>query len=169
MSADFEQIVVDSENNVVEISKGTVEFLRPKKFRWNYKQPYEQLLISDGRHLWFYDKDLEQVIKKNLDGAIESSPAAFLGGLVGMEENFLLSEMERKENLDRVEVLPLKEDASFESIIIGFAEKKLTRIEVLDYFAQKTIFRFSRYNQDPFFDKGHFVFIPPKNVDIILE
>jgi outer membrane lipoprotein carrier protein len=54
---------------VASTSSGTFVFSRPGKFAWRYTKPYEQLLQADGQVLYIYDKDLNQVTERKLDGA----------------------------------------------------------------------------------------------------
>ena len=44
------------------VSEGTVYFKIPDCMRWEFKEPDVQLLVSDGRQIWFYDASLEQVM-----------------------------------------------------------------------------------------------------------
>ena len=42
---------------------------RPGRFRWQTKEPMEQLVVADGQKMWVYDVDLEQVtVKKQEKG-----------------------------------------------------------------------------------------------------
>src|SRR5260364_175251 len=43
-------------------SSGTFLFSRPGRFIWRYEQPYQQILQSDGKTFYIYDKDLNQVM-----------------------------------------------------------------------------------------------------------
>ena len=49
---------------MVESSTGTLDIERPADFAGAISEPYEQLLIADGRNIWSYDLDLEQVTVK---------------------------------------------------------------------------------------------------------
>jgi outer membrane lipoprotein carrier protein len=33
----------------------------PDRFRWDYRKPYQQVIVADGTAIWIYDSDLEQV------------------------------------------------------------------------------------------------------------
>ena len=45
----------------VKTSSGSFEFLRPGKFRFDYRKPFVQTLVADGQTLWLHDIDLNQV------------------------------------------------------------------------------------------------------------
>lgn len=58
-------IDIDSKQDV----KGTLLIKKPDKFLVHYKEPSEQMLISDGESLWIYTPELKQVIKQNIKEA----------------------------------------------------------------------------------------------------
>ncbi|MHB1238458.1 MAG: outer membrane lipoprotein chaperone LolA, partial [Gallionella sp.] len=76
--ADFTQEVLDQDGKRIQSASGTMQFVRPGKFRWTYRKPYEQLIVGDGTKFWLYDADLNQVTVRKLDAALGSSPAALL-------------------------------------------------------------------------------------------
>ncbi len=55
-------------NNKQEV-KGDMLIKKPDKFLVHYKEPAEQILVSDGKNLWIYTPDLKQVIKQNIKDA----------------------------------------------------------------------------------------------------
>jgi len=61
LRADFVQVVRDREGQITSRATGTLSIARPDRFRWDYRQPYVQTIVADGRKLWLYDSDLEQV------------------------------------------------------------------------------------------------------------
>ncbi|MGB5353911.1 MAG: outer membrane lipoprotein chaperone LolA, partial [Woeseia sp.] len=128
MSARFEQSLVDADDNIVEESSGTLEILRPGRFRWSYSEPYEQLLVADGLNVWSYDRDLEQVTVKPQAEVLGSTPALLLGGA-----GDVLAEFERAESFeDRgttwVRLVPVQEDSGFASVDLGFTDALLSRM-----------------------------------------
>ena len=84
MQSFFEQGMGDSDKSVT----GQLLFQRPNLFRMEISPPVSQLITSDGESLWTYDKDLEQVVVKDLMTALAempfmrllSEPRAFLEG-----------------------------------------------------------------------------------------
>ena len=66
----FTQVVTspakDGQVAKTKTSGGTFEFLRPNRFRFVYKKPFEQSIVSDGQTLWLYDVDLNQVTSRKL-------------------------------------------------------------------------------------------------------
>ena len=57
--------------------------LRPGRFRWELTPAgaaSPQLMVADGKNLWFYDRDLEQVSVKAAAAALTATPASLLSG-----------------------------------------------------------------------------------------
>lgn len=52
--ADFEETDLSAATNLSRKSSGTIEFKRPGRVRWETLKPDQSLLVSDGRHFWFY-------------------------------------------------------------------------------------------------------------------
>src|SRR5882724_13506050 len=52
-TADFEQTIDDGHGNVLRSAAGRLYLQRPGKFRWDYSQPSEQLVLADGKQIWF--------------------------------------------------------------------------------------------------------------------
>ena len=68
---------------------------RPGQFRWHTDAPMEQLLVSNGKKVWLYDPDLEQVTIQELDQRLTHTPALLLSGDVStISENFEVSHKE---------------------------------------------------------------------------
>ena len=65
LTAEFKQITLDEKGNPAETSYGEFFLSRPGKFRWSYKKPFIQEIVSSDDKIWFYDADLEQVTIKN--------------------------------------------------------------------------------------------------------
>ncbi|MFA7300482.1 MAG: outer membrane lipoprotein chaperone LolA, partial [Sideroxydans sp.] len=53
--SDFTQEVLDKNGKRIQFASGTMQFVRPGKFRWEYRTPYEQLIVGDGKKFWLYD------------------------------------------------------------------------------------------------------------------
>ncbi len=78
--ANFTQVVSSPDGKKSRKSTGTLEFQRPDKFRFAYAGPTEQLIVGDGKKVWLYDTDLNQVTVRPMSATIGSSPAALLAG-----------------------------------------------------------------------------------------
>ena len=166
--ANFSQMMLDKDGKRIQSASGTMQFVRPGKFRWVYQKPYEQLIVGDGEKFWLHDVELNQVTVKKLDVALGSSPAALLSGSNEIERSFVLKDIEDRDGLERLQALPKAKDTSFEKIVMAFnAQADLVIMELHDAFGQKTELRFSNLQRNPQLSPQLFKFVPPKGADIL--
>ncbi|MHB8760618.1 MAG: outer membrane lipoprotein chaperone LolA, partial [Thiobacillus sp.] len=132
--ADFTQTVADRNNRVTQQARGKMAFARPGKFRWDYREPYEQVIVGDGARLWLYDADLDQVTVKPLGEVIAGTPAALLAGDDAIERYFSLKNAGESGGLEWLEATPKNRDTSFERIRMGFKGDVLVQMELFDTF-----------------------------------
>lgn len=169
MRAAFTQMVIDPDGAVVEESAGELLVSRPDRFRLSYTAPYEQLYVADGKRVWMYDKDLEQVTVKRQGEALGSTPALLLSSTEPLTRNFDVTELGERDDLTWLELQPLNQDASFESVRLGLEGNTLRAMEMVDGFGQRTLLQFERIERNPSLAAEAFRFTPPKGVDVIGE
>jgi outer membrane lipoprotein-sorting protein len=87
-SADFTQTIDDGNGKVLRSAAGKFYLQRPGKFRWDYTEPSEQLVLADGKQIWFYDKDLAQANVRDMDSTLASTPASLLSGVGSLVQQF---------------------------------------------------------------------------------
>lgn len=167
LRADFTQTVIDAHSVTIQNATGTLQLSRPGKFRWDYRTPYEQLIVADGVKVSIYDTDLEQVTVKLLDETIGNMPALLLSNDQPLEDSFKISELGLKDDLEWLELEPRAQDTSFEKIRLAFDEHTLQVMELVDNFGQTTQLRFSHVQRNPSIDPAIFDFMPPPDVDVI--
>lgn len=169
MRADFHQLVTDQQGRKIQEVSGQMQLQRPNKFRWDYSEPFEQQIISDGKQVWLYDVELAQVTVRELSKALGSSPAALLAGEDSLEKNFQLINAYHKDNLDWVSTKPKDTDSGFNAISLGFKADKLQEMDLTDSFGHQTKITFSKLERNPTLDGKAFSFKPPKGVDVVGE
>lgn len=169
-SAKFEQMIVDGGGNHLQKTQGELTVKRPGLFYWRTFKPYEQVLVSDGVRMWFYDIDLEQVTVKKTDQRLTNTPALLLSGDI----KELTSSFSIKENvlgdIDTLyELTPLGNDKAFEMMVLAFHDNQLAEMRLQDGLGQVTRLEFTDVKQNPKIDEKIFHFTPPKGVDVMNE
>jgi outer membrane lipoprotein carrier protein len=149
------------------VSRGSFEFLRPGKFRWSYESPYQQLIVSDGLNLFLYDKDLNQVTKRKLAGALPASPASILFGSNDFEHDFKVEDDGSADGIDWIKATPNGKDSLFERIRIGFRDGLPAAMQLRDSFGQSTTLAFDHVQRNPPLASEHFQYTPPPGVDVL--
>lgn len=168
LQATFNQTVYDGNGNALQNTQGTMDILRPGKFRWETKSPARQLLIADGKRIWFYDMDLAQVTVQRQQKAQGGSPAILLSGSVQeLAQDFTISALPTKGNSVAFKLLPRNKNGMFQQLELRFANNKLHSMKLLDNLTQSTEIIFSNVVNNPNLDPSIFSFTPPKGVDVV--
>ena len=166
----FAQQVFDANGQPTDRSEGRISLKAPRQFRWEYQQPYPQLIVADGDHLWLYDPDLEQVTVRKQSLEEQGSPLAVLIDPTELERQFKVSEGAAANGLQWLELVPRKaEDAPFERARLGFDGKGLAVMEMHDGLGQRTEVRFGPWQRNPAFATGTFSFVPPPGTEVVGE
>jgi len=163
----FKQYTIDAQGKTRPAQSGTFSFQRPGRFKWAVKQPYEQLIVSDGREVFQYDPDLNQVTVRQVDQAIGASPAAILFGSGKLEDSFNVSEQADHDGLQWLLAEPRSADTGFTQVEIGLQENRPVRIILLDAFGQKTHVELSGVEPVADLHNEAFRFTPPTDTDVV--
>ncbi|WP_290677493.1 outer membrane lipoprotein chaperone LolA [Aquabacterium sp.] len=182
--ANFTQVVTSPDGKKTRKSTGTLEFQRPDKFRFAYAGPTEQLIVGDGKKVWLYDTDLNQVTVRPMSATIGASPAALLAG-GSLDKDFTLKAVavtagsssaatatstpsQATSSLEWVEALPRHKDGQFQSVRVGFTKNgQLAALEILDSFGQRSRLDFAQFESKVVFPTTRFQFTPPAGADVL--
>ncbi len=169
VSADFKQVLINEAGNPAQTSQGEFYLQRPGKFRWNYKTPFKQEIVSNSGKVWFYDSDLEQVTVKKIDESIGSTPALLLSGDVSLNDNYTMENQGIDGDMSWVKLLPKNKDSSFKYIMIGLSKGTLAGMELSDNFGQLTRIYFSNVIVNAPLKQTLFEFKAPKGADVFSD
>jgi outer membrane lipoprotein carrier protein len=170
LDGQFTQQVYDTQDRLKETSTGHVQLSMPRLFRWEYVKPYPQVIVADGKKVWIYDPDLEQVTVRPQGAEEQGSPLVALFEPATLETKFVVKETGNADGLAWLSLTPRNEDeASFRSARLGFSNAQLVKMEVQDAVGQRTEIKFDSWNRNPAFAAGTFRYTPPKGVDVIGE
>ncbi len=168
LHAQFDQYLYDESGQLLEQSRGKMYVERPNKFRWDYQYPYSQLIVADGKKVWIYDSDLEQVTVKSLDETLGKTPAFLLSRERRVEEDFIVNQLPSKTaQLTRFELFPKDTEATFKSMRISLRGKTLLSFELADNLGQTTYIAFHNLTKNQKLQIKLFHFTPPAGVDVI--
>ncbi|QIW09430.1 outer membrane lipoprotein chaperone LolA [Francisella sp. LA112445] len=165
MTANFNQRLINSQNDMN--TQGKMSLKKPQFFRWVITSPNNQKIISNGKKLWIYDGDLEQLIIKKVSNNIAQYP-------------YLILLSKNTENIDKLftvkekggnnYILKPKNDEMINSIVIKFdSDNKLKSLEISTSLNQFTQIKFSDVKDNVSLDNSLFNFKAPKDTDVIDE
>lgn len=178
--ASFTQVVTspvrDGQAGKTKTSSGSFEFLRPNRFKFVYKKPFDQSIVSDGQTLWLHDVDLNQVTARKLTQVLNGTPAAVIAAaadIKALQADFTLVPQPDKNGLEWVLATPKTKDGQVQSITVGFKEtskgSELAVLEILDSFGQRSVMTFSNFEVNPAISAATFQFKPPAGADVIRQ
>ena len=185
----FLQTIADPQGAEVGRSTGTLIVERPGKFRWDIHPQSTgqsaaagqgaapapassadsgQLMVSDGRNLWYLDRDLQQVTVRPVTAALSATPAMLLSGTVDVREHFTETSIGARAGLDWVYVEPRSTEADFKSALFGFDGKgTLERMILEDKLGQVVTIIFQDVAVNVPVPAKELTFTPPAGADVI--
>jgi len=172
LRAQFSQVVTDSKGDVVQRANGTFVIKRPGRFRWETTAEggaSPQLMVADGKNLWFYDRDLEQVSVKSAATALSATPASLLSGDGKLDQFFSVSRDGKRDGFDWVKVLPKRGDADFREARLAFKGfgTELKRMVLKDKLGQTVLLDFVSSERNVPVTDAEVTFTPPAGADVI--
>jgi outer membrane lipoprotein carrier protein len=189
LRATFLQTLADAHGREIDRSSGTLIVSRPGKFSWEIHPQGSgagagaaagpgavpgggQLMVADGRNLWFLDRDLQQVTVKPADAALSATPAMLLSGTVDVRKNFKITPAPKRDGLDWVMVEPQATEADFRRALLGFEGKEagppaLKRMILEDKLGQTATVMFDHVERNGHVAPEEVSFTVPPGVDVI--
>jgi outer membrane lipoprotein carrier protein len=167
LQAQFKQVLTDRGGQAIDEASGTLSIRRPDRFRWDYREPYEQVIVADGSRIWLYDSDLEQVTVRKLDDTLSATPAMLLSGRGNLEDNFTVTQVSGEGAMQWVRMEPKRDDTDFKWVRLGFEGTMLKFMQLADKLGQTTNLEFSKVERNPPLDPSRFTFTVPPGADVI--
>lgn len=165
LQANFSQHIENGAGMVLQESSGTTHLKRPGLFRWETTTPNQQLIVADGKYIWIYDKDLEQITRQN-QHASNNSPGLLLSDSVSkLVSRFNII----AKNNNTFKLIPKGKKDLFQSVELVFDNQQLSQMLLYDNLGQMTKITFSNVKVNPNFDNSVFKFKPPANIDVITQ
>ncbi|MET0281342.1 MAG: outer membrane lipoprotein chaperone LolA [Steroidobacteraceae bacterium] len=170
-SGNFTQSVEDAQARQLGQGSGRLLIVRPGKFRWESSPAgaasAAQLLVADGRNLWFLDRDLDQATVKPLSEALPQSPAMLLAGGAELRAAFSVQPNGRRDGMEWVRVLPKDAASDFREALFGFKGRELARLVIVDKLGQRSTLVFNAVRRNAPVDPALTEFVLPPGVDLI--
>jgi outer membrane lipoprotein carrier protein len=173
LRTDFTQRVQDAQGHAASGSTGRLLVLRPGRFRWQTggagsgDADAGQLMVADGRNLWFYDSDLMQVQVKSQGDALSATPMLLLSGGADVRQAFDISSAGAHDGLTWVRVKPVSGEADFRQAMLGFGGNDLRQMVLEDKLGQVMTLVFEHMQRNAAVSDAEVSFTPPPDADVI--
>ena len=164
LAGSFRQVQFStSGDDIVGEASGRFRLLRPGYFAWEIDAPDNQLIIADPEYVWHYDRDLETVTRRPVEGNEALSPLQVLGGNSEvLRKRFAISQSAEGD----FQLRPLADNAGFRSLRLRLQEGGLAGMEILDNLDQRLVITFTDVRSDAGLTAADFAFTPPEGVDL---
>ncbi len=148
---------------------GIVYFKKPGKMRWEYRYGNDDLIISDGRTIWIYQPDLNQVIKGRLDDNIVPMAQNLLAGITTLNKDFGITMASAGKETYSLSLTPRTRISNIENLLIEVDGKDFLVLSttIKDPFHNKTTIRFSDIQVNIPLGNELFRFNKPDGVTVI--
>ncbi len=161
--ASFQQQVVDAQNKVVQADgEGVLTLQQPANFRFEVLTPSPNLLVGDGKTLWHYDQELEQVNIYNANKEVGLTPFALLTST----DAALWAQYEVSGEHDHFVITPKDKNNAVQALSLTFSGIGLAKMEVKNSEGQTSQFEFITSQNNVAIDPTLFKFTPPANVEV---
>jgi outer membrane lipoprotein carrier protein len=88
LKGEFVQSALNKSLNQTIDAKGVVYLKKGGKLRWEYAEPTKQEIVSDGKTIWIYTPQLNQVNTGAAPEALSGPAGSFLSGLGKLRQHF---------------------------------------------------------------------------------
>jgi len=163
----FDQQILDNRGSAISKSTGEFYLQRPNQFRWDVMQPFHQLIITNGKKVWVYDEELEQLSINPIDASYGTTPAMLLSSTKPLYEDFRVTDLGEEKGLYWYELKPKGEETQFQQLRLGFMNGELFILQIEDSFGQYTHVHFSDIKKNQPQPAGLYEMKVPAGVDVV--
>ena len=174
-TADFEHAYTGGVLRRKAVERGRVQVKKPGKMRWIYTSPEKKEFVSDGRKLYSYIPEDQQVMVSTVPPADEaSSPALFLAGKGDVLRDFIPSIAEvpnLKPNEVALKLVPERQQQEYDWLVLVLDRQSLqiTRLITADAQGGTSSFSFTSIRENVGLPDKTFTFTIPRGVDVITD
>lgn len=168
LTAQFSEDIAAA-NGMKRARDGKVYYRKPGKMRWEFTGTEAETIVSDGKDIYSYQPDLNQVMKAPLARVFKSSaPAAFLLGVGDIKRDFKASIPEPPPSDGLVHVA-LSPKGGGQTIELGLDPQSydLKWLRITDQLGNVSTLQFRDIRTNIALNESIFAFEPPKDADIV--
>ncbi len=167
MQANFDE-TLSSPGGMTRTRKGTVYFRKIGRMRWEFAAPSEGTVVSDGKTVYDYEKDLNQVVELPVNKALKSSATAFLLGLGNIRRDFKVT-LPPAPSSDGLTHVILTPKGGGDTMELGLDPKSydIVNFRLTNQVGGVTELRFSDIRTNVALDDSLFTFTVPEGADVV--
>jgi outer membrane lipoprotein carrier protein len=171
LKADFTQTAFNKSLNQTIPAAGKVFLKKGGKLRWEYTEPTPQQIVSDGKTIWIYTPQLNQVNTGPAPEALAGPAGSFLSGLGKLREQFNVRFLNPAQPKDAdgnvvLDLTPKQPLPTLQRLILSFDPNgwQVRKAVIYDQFENTVTMQFSKLAINSGLDDKLFAFVAPKGV-----
>jgi outer membrane lipoprotein carrier protein len=174
-SADFVHVYQGGILRQKATERGHVLVKKPGMMRWEYTSPEAKLFVSDGRRLYSYIPQDNQVLVTAVPADDQATtPALFLSGKGNLTRDFTVSFdtiPEAPANALTIKLVPRQREPEYEWLSLAVDPKTLGILALATIDAQggRSTFTFANLRENVGLSDNQFVFRMPRGVDVVTD
>jgi outer membrane lipoprotein carrier protein len=174
LKADFSQTAHNKSLGQDIKAEGVVYLKKGGKMRWDYKTPAPQQIVSDGKSLWVYTPELNQVNKGEAPKALAGPAGSFLAGLGKVRDEFTVRFLNPASKLDAqgrpvLDLTPKAPTPLLTRLVLAVDPKDwiVRQAVIYDQLQNTVTMTFSKPSINSGLADTLFVFTPPKGAAVV--
>jgi len=170
-TADFDQESILKAMAVTDTASGRLMVRQPGEMRWEYQVPDPQTIITNGRELWIYRPEENQVLVGKAPALFgKGKGAGFLANIKTIRKGFQISlEPSKDPDLYRLKLVPNRSTADLMAVKLDILKKNfdLVRIITFNVYGDETRIELKHFNFKNPPPATLFHFKVPKGADVV--
>jgi len=144
---------------------------RPGMMRWEYEKPERQIIITDGRDLWIYRQEDNQVMVGKAPSFFgDGKGAGFLADMTLIRKQFFILPGETNhQDYYQIKLLPKEKTPDIASVNLLISKKTFDVVQVITFnaYGDETRITMHNFQVHPDLDSSLFSFSVPDGADIV--
>src|SRR3989441_4745333 len=168
LKAEISQTSFNKSLNQTIPAAGKVYLKKGGKLRWEYTEPTRQVIVSDGKTIWLYTPQLNQVNVGPAPEALAGPAGSFLAGLGKLREHFNVRFLNPAQPRDAegnvvLDLTPKQPLPTLSRLILALEPTRweLRKAVVYDQFESTVTMRFTKIAINSGLSDRLFTFVPP--------
>ena len=172
-TADFVQTYEGGVLRSTLVERGTFQFKKPGRMRWDYYEPERKISVWDGEQIYFYLPEDRQVMVGRLPLESEvTTPALFLAGAGNFAEDFTATfdvVQDAPQDSYVLRLTPTRTERDFEylTLVLDGRSLAIVRLVAHDLEGGISTFTFSNLQENQNLSDTPFRFEIPSGTDVI--
>ncbi|MFC1858004.1 outer membrane lipoprotein carrier protein LolA, partial [Thermodesulfobacteriota bacterium] len=154
-----------------DTASGKIFIKRPDRMRWEYQKPESQTIVTDGKQLWIYRPEDNQVMVGRAPAFFKGGKGAdFLADMQTIREKFIiLMDLKVAQNHHILKLLPKEKMIDIDFINLWVTKKTFDVAHIITFntYGDETRIQLSGFTFTERLDDALFIFKIPEGADVV--